>query len=155
MEDLRRSIRALRVMVLLYEDGRDRPVGPQASTGTCQAEDRAHSSTASAGIGLAMKKPCAMSHPTSRRNASERSSSTPSATIDRPRLWPRPTVDRTISPSDELPANPSTKERSILSSFPGSGGSYASDEYPVPKSSTESPTPTPASSCNVASARSG
>ncbi len=38
----------------------------------------------------------------------------PSATISRPRVWPRVTIARAKAESSALPATPLTKERSIL-----------------------------------------
>src|SRR5438094_4436371 len=69
--------------------------------------------------GRPTRKPWAASHPASTRTASAIRSWRPSATTRRPRLWPRPTAERTIAPEAGSEARADTNERSILISFNG------------------------------------
>src|SRR5215211_2548737 len=82
-----------------------------------------------------------MSQPsaTSRRQASP--VSTLSATTRSPRFRPRSIVERTITASFSSSSIPWTKDLSIFSSSTGRRFRYASEEYPVPKSSIARRTP--------------
>ena len=91
----------------------------------------------------------------SMRNAIAASSSTPSATIESPRLWPRSIVDRTIVGVAAFVVMCITNDRSILSSRPaGAAGRRATSTRCRSRRSTL-PTPMSASAPSVASARSG
>ncbi len=69
------------------------------------------------------------------------SSSTPSATTVRPSEWASSTEQRTTAASWSSVAIRETKERSIFSSPTGRLRSRTSEEWPVPKSSRDIPTP--------------
>src|SRR5439155_16273264 len=66
-----------------------------------------------ASTGRPTRNPCAASHPASMRIVSATRSCRPSATTRSPRLWPRPTADRTIAAESVSDASAETNERSI------------------------------------------
>src|SRR5256885_181788 len=92
------------------------------------------------------------SQPYSRSRSAVVSSSTPSATTCKPRLWPRSMVERTIAAPSRFVVMSCTNDLSILISRTGRRLRYVSDEYPVPKSSTAICTPVACSRSNVSSA---
>src|ERR1700754_5025284 len=99
------------------------------------------------GPGAPKRKPWASGQPSSRSIVTCSSLSTPSATASMPSARASDTLARTIALSPGEAANDATNELSILTARTGRS---RSDEYPVPKSSNASPTP---SSCKATTLR--
>ena len=112
-----------------------------------------HAATCGAGIGRAIQYPCAMSQPNSVSRRRMRASSTPSAMDVSPSFLVSSIVDATMISSAGRSAMVLTNERSILIRSTGSSRRFASDEWPVPKSSIANVTPIARSDSSAPAAR--